>query len=285
MTNLLGKKVILTGAGGGLGTYIGQRLCQEGAYVIGVDIAQLQLDAWSQALQAVGGKAFSVVWDLSASETLARLIEQIEYEHGPVDILINNAGVSSYRAFEDCSLGHMQDVLAINLIAAMELTRLLLPGFLARQQGHIVNIASLAAKMAHPYDSVYAASKAGLLLWSDSLRQELAHTAVKTSVVCPGYIAQLGMFANTHLPAPKLSGISPPSRVAEGVITAILTNRAELIVNQGTALEFSARATSAIRQLFPAFGDWVSHSLGVTELNRQRAIALKAKHQLASLKS
>lgn len=277
MTDLTGKTVVLTGAAGGLGGYLSQQLVQAGAQVVGVDIARSPLDAWCEKISAGGGQAVGYDWDLSKLETLASLVETIERDRGPIDVLINNAGLASYRAFEDCTLAHMQALIAVNLMAAMELTRLLLPGFRARHQGHIVNVASLAAKMAHPYDSVYAASKAGLLLWSDSLRQELVDSPIQISVVCPGYIAESGMFAKTELPAPKLSGISHPSLVAKGVLTAIRQNRAQLIVNQNLVGETSARVTLAISQLIPGFGDWVSHALGVPELNRQRAIARKQK--------
>jgi len=80
--------------------------------------------------------------------------------------LINNAAIEKYRSFQDYSLEDIQAILATNLVAGMELTRLLLPTMLCQGSGHIVNIGSLAAKKGHPYDSIYSASKAGLLMWS-----------------------------------------------------------------------------------------------------------------------
>lgn len=279
MTNLNGKNVVLTGAAGGLGHHIGKHLCLEGAHIIGIDLNQSALDDWCDEMRSFGGEAVGLAWDLSQLKSLHELVQTIERQYGPVDVLINNAGISSYRAFDDCDLNHTQLVLDINLNAVMELTRQLLPGFRVRGQGHVVNIASLAAKFGHPYDAVYAASKAGLLAWGHSLRQELYGTPIRVSAVCPGYISQSGMFVHTQLPAPRLAGSSSPSLVAKKVIQAIRTNRAEVVVNQDFITQFIGKFLMAIRQFLPSFGDDLFRKIGVNDLNQKRAAIYREKRQ------
>jgi len=114
----------------------------------------------------------------------------------------------------------------------MELTRLLLPEMLEKG-GCIVNIASLAGKKGVAYNSIYSASKAGMIRWSDGLRQELAGTGVSVSVICPGYIGEVGMFASAGVDAPANLGTSAPQEVAEAVLRVITSHRPEIIVNKG----------------------------------------------------
>lgn len=270
MTTIAGKTVLLTGASRGIGVVIARKLAEKQATVIGVSRSQEGLDRVCAEVNAMGGKAISVAFDISNLEELPILLRQIEQFSGSVDILINNAGIEIYRAFQDYSLKDIQSVLSINLLAAMELTRLVLPSMLRQGSGHIVNIASLASKKGHPYDSVYSASKAGLLMWGDALRQELAGTGVEISAICPGYISQQGMLADTGVPAPSLAGTSVPDDVAIALVKAIERNQAEVIVNGDLITKNFTKLLFAIEQFFPTFGDAVNRWIGVTRLNQMR---------------
>jgi short-subunit dehydrogenase len=270
MTSIAGKTVVLTGASRGIGVTIAHALAKQGAIVVGVARSQAGLNHVCSEIWDLGGKAVGIPFDLNNVEALSRLVTRIEDEVGSIDILINNAGIEIYRAFQDYSLVELQKVLSLNLLSAMELTRQALPTLLAKKKGHIVNIASLASKRGHPYDSVYAASKAGLLIWTDSLRQELAGTGVGISAICPGYISSQGMLADTGIPAPRFAGTSQPEDVAISLIKAIERNQAEVIVNQDFATETLTRLVITLSQFFPRFGDSVNQWLGVTRLNQLR---------------
>jgi short-subunit dehydrogenase len=270
MTNIVGKTVALTGASGGVGQAIARALATQSATVVAIARTQTGLDRICAEVDALGGRGIGIPFDLSDLEELPVLVEKIESLVGPIDILINNAGVEIYQAFQDYTLADLQAVIGLNLLTAMELTRQLLPTMLTRQQGHIVNIASLAGKRGHPYDSVYSASKAGLLMWTDALRQELTVTGVGISAICPGYISGQGMLADTGIPAPSLVGTSTPEMLAKEVLRAIAYNRAEVIVNQDGVTELLTRLTVAIAQFWPRFGDAVNQWLGVTQLNQLR---------------
>jgi short-subunit dehydrogenase len=270
MTTIAGKTVLLTGASRGIGAFIARALAREQATIVCVSRIQEGLDNVCNEVNALGSKGIGIPFDISKVEELPILIEEINQIAGSVDILINNAGIEIYRAFQDYSTTEIQSVLSTNLLAAMELSRLVLPDMLHRGNGHIVNIASIAAKKGHPYDSIYSASKAGLLMWSDAVRQELAETGVQISVICPGYVCDRGMLADTGIPAPALSGTTKPEAVANAVIKAIQHNRAEAIVNKDPLTSGFTRLLLALWQLFPQFGDAVYRWIGVVRLNRLR---------------
>ncbi len=270
MTTLAEKIVLLTGASRGIGVFIALALVRENATIIGVSRSPEELDQVSTQVKSLGGKWIGLPFDISQIKKLPFLVQQIEQVVGSVDILINNAGIELYRAFQDYSTADIQLVLSTNLLAAMELSRLILPTFLRQGSGHIVNIASLAAKKGLPYNSIYSASKAGLLMWSDSLRQELVGTGVEISIICPGYVSQQGMFVDSGVPAPRLSGISAPVNVANAVVRAIKHNQAEIMVNQDLLTECLTRFLFVIGQFFPKFVDVVYRYIGVVDLNKTR---------------
>lgn len=280
MSIITGQTVLLTGASRGIGVFIARALAKEKATIVGVSRSQEALDQVSAEVKALGGRWLGIRYDLSKLEDLPNLVRQINQVAGPIDILINNAGIEIYRQFQDYSTAQLQLILTINLLSAMELSRLVLPTMFAHSRGHIVNIASLAGKKGNPYNSVYSASKAGLLMWTDALRQELASTGVGISAICPGYVSGEGMIADTGVPIPKLAGASTPDDVAKAVIQAIKQNQAEVIVNQDPITATISKLLMGLWQIFPQFGDTVYQWMGVGKLNQlrienQKPVALK----------
>ncbi|TBR61420.1 ketoacyl reductase [Westiellopsis prolifica IICB1] len=271
MTIITKKTVLLTGASRGLGVYIARALAKEQATIIGISRSQSGLNKTRDEVKDLGGKFIGFTFDIRNVENLSALVQHIYNTVTPVDILINNTGIEIYQSFANYSLKDLQSVLTTNLLAAMELTRLLLPTMLERGNGHIVNISSLAGKKGVPYNSIYSASKAGLIMWTDSLRQELASTGIKFSAICPGYISETGMTADSGLPAPILAGISTPVEVASAVIRAIQKNKAEVIINESPITEFLTKVMFGIGQIAPQFVDTVYRWIAVHKLNQMRA--------------
>jgi short-subunit dehydrogenase len=270
MTTITGKNVLLTGASRGIGALLACELAKKGATIVGVSRSQEGLDRVAREVKELGGKWIGIPFDISRIEALPTLIEQCDRVSGSIDILINNAGIEIYKNFPDYSLAEIQSILNANLWAAMELSRLVLPSMLRRKCGHIVNMASLAGKKGASYNSVYSASKAGLIMWSDGMRLELFGTGVEISAICPGYISELGMTADTGVAIPKLSGISTPAKTVKDTIAAIENNRVEVIINQDAVTETLTKILFAIAQIFPKFGDATSRWMGITKLNRMR---------------
>ena len=271
MTTIQGKTIILTGASRGVGAFIARELAKKQAIIICVSRSQSGLERICTEIDDLGGKGIGVVFDISKVERMPELMYEIKQITGSfnVDILVNNAGIEICRCFQNYSLKDIQLVLSVNLIAAIELTRLVLPNMLKKGSGHIVNIASFATQKGHPYDSIYSASKAGLLMWADALRQELAHTNVEVSNIFPGY-SQQGLLAYTGLPAASMAGISTPENVAIAVCDAIENNQVEVIVKVGFFMRNLTKLKFAIEQILPRFGDSVNQSLGVDKSNQMR---------------
>ncbi|MEL6553186.1 MAG: SDR family oxidoreductase [Cyanobacteria bacterium J06621_11] len=273
---LKGKTVVLTGATRGIGLEIAHLFAQKGANLIGIARSHSDLSRWTTEIEALGVKAATVTFDLAYTKQLPALKQCILHaahnlnpNHSKIDILINNAGVETYRAFRDYSLEEIETVIRVNLLSVMSLTRLLLPHL--TPDARIVNMGSLASKKSHPYDSAYAASKAGLLMWNHSLRQELTGSNLSVCVICPGYVSDIGMLADTGISAPFLAGRSQAKTVAQSVLTATLQRTPETIVNQNAILQFSTRLLIALEQIFPQLGDLSNQWMGITEKNRKRA--------------
>ncbi|TFI52991.1 SDR family NAD(P)-dependent oxidoreductase [Mastigocladus laminosus UU774] len=271
MTIIANKTVILTGASRGLGVHIAHALAKEKATIIGISRSKSGLNKTRDEVKALGGNFIGFTFDLANVENLSVLVQRIHNTVTPVNILINNTGMEIYQSFANYSLNDLQSILTTNLLAAMELTRLLLPSMLDQGNGHIVNISSLAGKKGVPYNSIYSASKAGLLMWTDSLRQELVHCGINFSAICPGYISKTGMTVDSGLPIPMLAGKSRPEEVAKAVIKAIHKNKAEVIINESPSTEFLTKVMFGIGQVAPQFVDTVYRLIAVTKLNQMRA--------------
>jgi short-subunit dehydrogenase len=262
MTSIAGKTVLLTGASRGIGTFIARALAKEQATVIAVSRSEDKLQKICNEIATLGGRCITVPFDISQVENLPELVKKVNQLAAQIDIVINNAAIEKYRPFQNYTLQDIQSILTTNLISGMELTRLILPSMIARNSGHVVNIASGSGKKGAPYNSIYSASKAGLIMWTDAVRQELAETKVGVSVVCPGYTAA-GMFFAFGQPAPKLARVSQPTEVAAAVIKAIKQNQPEVLLDGPlTRLLFSNI------QLFPKFGDKIFRWIGVNKLNK-----------------
>ena len=136
---------------------------------------------------------------------------------------------------------------------------------IANGSGHIVNIASLGGKRGVPYDAVYCATKAGLIEWSHALREEMAKYHIHVSVICPGYVTEVGMFARFGLKPPLSIGSCTPKQVANAVVRALRYRQREIIVNS-----LPVRPFLALGALSPALLDWLLRRLGVVDFQRRK---------------
>jgi short-subunit dehydrogenase len=270
MATITGKTIVLTGASRGLGASIARALASEKATVVCVSRSEDKLSKICAEINELGGKGISIPFDISQVENLSTLVEQIEQQVSAVDILINNAGMEIYHAFNNYTLAEIQLVLSTNLLAAMELTRLILPSMLDRGKGQIVNMASLSGKKGAAYNSTYSASKGGLVMWSDALRQELTDTGVGVSTICPGYVSGHGMTADSGVPIPSLAGASTPEAVTKAVIKAISQNQAEVIINQDLVTEITTKLLFALGQFSPRTSDRLYRKLGIAQTSQLR---------------
>ncbi len=266
MKLLEGKTALITGVSRGIGQYIARTLSDEGASIIGISRNEENLKVIEKQIIEDGGNALMFPFDLNKSHRLKQLLQKLNDNNvDEVDILVNNAGIEKYSTYVDNNYDSIQSIINVNLLAPMELTRMILPKMLEKGSGNIVNIASLAGRNGVAYKSVYSASKAGLIKWGDGLRQELHGTGVSVSTIMPGYIDEVGMFFDGGFPAPKLLGTSPPQKIADAVLKSIKTGRGETIVNNGPI-----KPLLALNVFAPEFGNYIVKKFGVVELSKKR---------------
>jgi short-subunit dehydrogenase len=236
MIELRGARALLTGAAGGLGRYIGRALAIEGTNLAVSDLPGSELEEVADELRGLGVQAQAVPADLTESAQRERVVLGATEAIGPLDVLVNNAGLEFGGSFSHCTGDELDAIVAVNLTAVMDLTRLVLPGMLERRRGHIVNLASLAGKIPSMYLAPYAATKHGVVGFTHSMRAEYADQPVGFSAICPVFVSDVGMYGRLEdrvdEPPPGLRPI-PPQRVAGAVLSAIQEDRAEVVLNRG----------------------------------------------------
>src|SRR3954471_5769384 len=150
MKDLRGSTAIVTGASRGIGVYIAKALVKEGVNVSLAARSEDDLQAVAGELRALGGKGIVTKCDVTWAADRERLVECTENELGPIDILVNNAGVETTSHFDTSPPDDLVKTVEVNLVAAMLLTRAVLPSMLQRKRGHVVNVASGAGKVGVP---------------------------------------------------------------------------------------------------------------------------------------
>jgi short-subunit dehydrogenase len=229
-----GSNVLLTGAGGGLGPYVARALAADGANLALSDVSEERVDGLAAELRRTRGARVEVVpADLISADGPDTLASTAAAALGPIDVLVNNAGVEFIGPFEAHSSEEVEAIVRLNLYAPIELTRLLLPGMLERGRGHVVNMCSLAGRTAAPFGSTYCATKGGLIAFTQALRAEFPKGPVGFSAISPGFVRSVGMYGRiegrTKTP---VTGLIDPERIGKAVIRAIRDDRAEQIINQ-----------------------------------------------------
>jgi 3-hydroxy acid dehydrogenase/malonic semialdehyde reductase len=185
MTQRTTGTVLVTGAAGGLGRAIVSELVASGHRVVLVD-----RDAAALKVQAeeIGANAFPLQLDITDSAKVDRLLGQIPDAFKPIDILINNAGhdIGGRTRFDQGSPDDWADIIQTNLVGLMRVTRAIVPDMVKRNAGHIVNVSSINAVRIIPDMAAYSTSKAGVHMFTETLRGELAETAIRVTELQPG---------------------------------------------------------------------------------------------------
>jgi len=177
-------KILVTGAGGGIGFAIAEQLASAGHQLILADLQSDLVSAKAAELQQAGWQAQALTLDLTNQAS----IEQLPSHAGAVDVLINNAGIQHVARLEDFPEQKWQQLLQVMLTGPAMLSKALLPGMRQRGFGRIINIGSIHALVASPYKSAYVAAKHGLLGFSKVVALENADFDFTINTVCPAYV-------------------------------------------------------------------------------------------------
>jgi len=265
MKPLNGRVVLLTGGSRGIGPVVAEALGRRGAAISVAARSKSGLDEVATHVKGLGVETLVVPVDLREQSQREELVSAVLNRFGKIDILVNNAGLETEGAYAELPWSAVGETIEVNLIAPMALAHLVLPGMLERKAGHIVNIASIAAKSGAPYAATYSGTKAGLAEWTRALRLELAGSGVRLSTIFPGYVREVGMFAKFGVQSPWLVGSCAPSQVAQAVVTAIEKDKTERIVNSRPL-----RYAFMLNELSPSLGDWLMRVSGVAAFQRRK---------------
>jgi all-trans-retinol dehydrogenase (NAD+) len=225
MRHLTGKRVLITGGAAGIGRKLAERFASAGAEVLIADIHELAARETVASLEASSPRARAYGLDVTDTTAIAALRTQVHQDGGPIDVLVNNAGVVFGGPFLDVPLQKHLATYQVNIVGLTAVTHAFLPDLIARPDAHLVNIASASGFIGLPHGATYAASKWAVIGFSESIRLELAvhgHRHVHTTLVCPSYVAT-GLFDGAR--AVRTTKIVDPARLADLVVHAVLRNR------------------------------------------------------------
>ncbi len=179
------RKVLITGAGSGLGRALAQRYAKAGCMVACVDIV---LERARETIALLSGEGHvAIAMDVGLDVEYDVLREAIDAQFGELDVLVNNAGIASGGPMVETTMDEWREVLEINLLGVVRGCKAFLPGMLERKRGRILNTASFAGLAGAPSIMTYGVSKAAVVALSEQLRAELDGTGVDVSVACPAF--------------------------------------------------------------------------------------------------
>ncbi len=227
-------RVLITGASAGIGAELAREFASHAHDLVLVARSKDKLDALAGELNAAHDtNAIVITADLSTSDQLGSLVEQLQFQNIDIDILVNNAGIIDVGPFADAAPDKLQQLIALNIAAATALISLLLPAMIERKFGRILNVASLAGFQPIPSMAVYAASKAYVLSLTESLAEELRGTGVKVTALCPGLtdtnmVTSIKAQSRTAQWTPSFL-ISDPRAVARQAYKALMSGQTILV--------------------------------------------------------
>jgi all-trans-retinol dehydrogenase (NAD+) len=259
MKDIDGKVVLVTGGASGIGRLMCLLFAGRKAKVIAWDINGGALNALED--EAAGKELFirGMICDVSDKEDIYKQASKLKVKYGPVDVLINNAGVVSGVPFIQLPDDKIKRTMDVNVLALFWTCKTFLPSMIERDSGHIVTIASAAGIIGVRGLADYSASKYAAVGFDESLRMELRRlkSAIRTTVVCPFFI-DTGMFAGVKTRFPLLLPILKPTYAAGKIVQAVLKNKQRLVMPRFVNLVFLLR-------LFPlAFLDFMADLVGIS---------------------
>jgi len=189
MKNRLKDRIALvTGASSGIGEATALALAEQGAKVAIAARRKDRLDQLAAKLSGLGAEPLVLAADLASEAEAQRIVEETQAHYGRLDILVNNAGVMYLEPVAEADLGRWRHMLELNVLSMIASTQAVLAGMRARREGHIVNISSVAGRVANPNAAAYAATKFGVVGFSESLRREVYKDNIRVSVIEPGMV-------------------------------------------------------------------------------------------------
>lgn len=252
---LKNRIVVITGSSGGIGAETARQFAKQGAIPI---LTARSADKLKETALSIPGQHGIYQLDVTSSVDVQNVFTQIVKDYGKIDVLINNAGFGQFQSFIDASLESFEEMMDVNYMGMIRCSKAVLPDMIARKSGHIVNIASMAGKIATVKSSGYAATKHAVLGMTNSLRQELRETGVRVSAINPGPV-ETPFFDRADPSGVYVDKVRwfmlKPEQVAKAIVTAVQNNKAE------TDLPRIAGFSTKMYQLFPRLLDRIASKM------------------------
>jgi short-subunit dehydrogenase len=251
---LAGRTVLITGASSGIGRETAREFARQRAHVVLASRRRDKLEALAAELVDYPGRRLVAPTDVSDRLSVEALVRRTVEEFDTLDVLVNNAGAGLFAPVAEGSLENMHRLFNVNFWGAVHCIQAAVPYMRRQGRGHIVNVASVAGKVAAPYMGIYSATKFALTAISDALRSELATTGIHVSTVYPGLTDtsfRENMLREVELPDPPsyLRSVRP-SAVARRIAQAVRWNLRDAYVSPE---DFAAVVAYP---LAPALADW-----------------------------
>ena len=187
--SLAGRTALITGASSGFGEATALTFAEAGCVVAITARRGDRLEALAERIRAAGGEAHVFVADFAVEAEAVQVVKDAEAAMGRIDILVNNAGVMYLEPTAEADMGRWRAMLDLNVMSLIAATQAAMQAMIARQDGHIVNIASTAGRVANPNSAGYSATKYAVVGFSEALRKELVPHKVRVTVIEPGAVA------------------------------------------------------------------------------------------------
>ena len=244
-----GKTVLITGASRGIGRSIALEFARQGAariVLVARNLARLNAVAAEVRGLHPTVEAIPLALDLSQADAVAGAIAQLWQQHGPIDLLVNNAGIAHQTSFLASNPNQAQEEIGVNLLGTYNITRLVARRMVARQSGTIVNVSSLMGKLAAPTFATYSATKFALLGFTQALRAELSPHNVRVVALLPS-LTETDMVRNTQRFNFILS--TTPDKVAQALVAGLRRGSVEILVG------WQSRIVAFLNQIVPWFAE------------------------------
>ena len=224
MESLQGKNALITGAGKGIGRALAIALAQEGVNVGLVARTEANLQKVAGELKAYPIRTVVATADVASITAVNAAVAMVKAELGSIDILINNAGISSFGSFMELDPERWEQIVKVNLFGPYYMTRAVLPDMIENKKGDIVNISSTAGKSGNAVTSAYSASKFALIGMSESLMQEVRKHNIRVTTLTPSTIAT-DMAKDLNLTDGNPERVMQAEDFAELIVSQLKLNR------------------------------------------------------------
>jgi NAD(P)-dependent dehydrogenase (short-subunit alcohol dehydrogenase family) len=267
--SLQGKVVAITGGGRGIGRAMAQALAREGARVA---VGDLDRESAELTAAQLGEPAVGLPLDVTDHGALIAFLDEVEQRLGPLDVLVNNAGIMPVTPLAEESAESIARTLDLDLRAVVYGTQDAMRRMVPRRTGHIVNIASVAGRSGFPYLATYCAAKHGVVGLSEAVRQELRGTGVEVSVVMPSVV---NTELTTGLASSRVKNIEPED-VANEVVAALQKPRFDVFVprSNGPLIQLTSPLPRTWRE---AIGRWIKADRSLLDTDRAARAEYEAR--------